>query len=291
MIISTIGICLMIILLKDVYEKNLLNHANYGLPALISRGEVNNLFVGSSMFRQGIDIIEADKWEETNYVLAYNGNQPITEEWMLKYLIQKGVSVDTLYVDMYVYSAYSKSQISDEKLFMEVGIREKRQLWQLISDAGIEEFLRIFVTANNEALLTWPIHSGLVNQRFMQGGNIAETQGQSAEQLQQLEIPQINEEMNLEQKKAIEGIIEIAKENDIKVIFVETPKYVSVTESAAYQKALAEYENILKRENVTYILAEDVWDEEMKDAGNFIDLLHLSSKGRRDFTKKLLDCL
>lgn len=288
---ATIGICVIIVLLKDEYERNLLNYANYGLPSLVRQENVDNLYLGSSMFRQGIDISEANSHGGLNYVLAYNGNQPITEEWILKYLIQNEVSIDTLYVDMYVYSAYSEPQISDEKLFMEVGLSEKRQLYNLMQDVGIEEFLRIFVTANNETLLTWPIQSKLINQRFSQGGNVAETQGLTIEQMQQLTVPEINEEMNSEQVKAIKGIVDVAKQNNIEVIFIETPKYISVMENSEYQRAMKEYEDMMRQENVAYILARDVWNEEFEDAGNFIDLLHLSSQGRRKFTESLLDYL
>jgi len=290
-LVVAVSICVVIVPIKDEYESRLLLYASYGLPALIRQGEVDNLYLGSSMFRQGIDILEMNEHGGANYVLAYNGNQPVTEEWILKYLIENGVSISTLYVDMYVYTAYSEPQMSDEKIFMEVGLNEKWQLYQLMPDAGIEEFFRIFVTANNETLLTWPILSNIVEQRFKQGGNITETQGITTEQIQQLTVPQINKEINLDQMHAIEGIIRIAQENNIEVIFIETPKYISVAENLEYQKAMEEYENILKQRGISYILAKDIWNEEMKDASYFIDLLHLSSNGRKKFTKKLLDHL
>lgn len=288
-IIITVGICIFIALFKDEFEKNLLKDANYGIPALIEQGKVDKLFLGSSMFRQGIDVKELSEMGDFDYILTYNGNQPVTEEWILRYLIQNGVSIDMLYLDMYAYSAYSEPQISDEKFFMEVGLAEKWQLWKLIPDAGLEKFLRIFVTGNNETLLTWPIQSKLVNQRFIQGGNIAETQGLTTEQIQQLIVPDINEEMNSEQKRSIENIIEVAGQNDIKLIFVETPKYTTVMENADYQRAMTVYEEVLKQNNITYILAKDVWDEELEDTDNFIDLIHLSSKGRQKYTKELLN--
>ncbi len=290
-LVVAVSICIVIVPIKDEYESRLLLYASYGLPALIRQGEVDNLYLGSSMFRQGIDILEMNERGDANYVLAYNGNQPVTEEWILRYLIENGVSIGTLYVDMYVYTAYSEPQISDEKIFMEVGLNEKWQLYQLMPDAGIEEFFRIFVTANNETLLTWPILSNIVEQRFKQGGSITETQGITTEQIQQLAVPQINKEINLDQMHAIEEIIKIAQENNIEVVFIETPKYTSVAENLEYQKAMQEYENILKQRGISYILAKDIWNEEMKDASYFIDLLHLSSSGKKKFTKKLLDYL
>lgn len=290
-LVVAVCICAIIIPIKDEYECKLLVNASYGLPALIRQGEVDNLYLGSSMFRQGIDIFEANKHGGINYILSYNGNQPVMEEWILKYLISNKVTIGKLYVDMYVYTAYSEPQISDEKIFMEVGVNEKWQLYQLIPDAGIEKLLRVFVTANNETLLTWPIQSYLVNQRFEQGGNITETQGVTKEQIQQLTVPQINKKMNSEQVSAIEEIIQIAKENNIEIVFIETPKYISVAENLEYQEAMEEYEKILQQNAVSYLLAEEVWDEEMKETENFIDLLHLSSTGRQKFSKKIFEFL
>ena len=69
-----------IILLKNQYSSLLLQNASYGMPALIKRQNVENLFLGSSMFRQGIDILELNAaFPDKNYILAYNGNQPATE--------------------------------------------------------------------------------------------------------------------------------------------------------------------------------------------------------------------
>ena len=67
----------LLILLKNQYG-SVFAGSTYGMPALLKQGEVDHLFIGSSMFRQGLDI---DALEEnldgSVYILSYNGNQPV----------------------------------------------------------------------------------------------------------------------------------------------------------------------------------------------------------------------
>ena len=95
-------LCFIIILIKNEYSYKLLENANYGMPALIEKGKVKNLYIGSSMFRQGIDIMTLEENGEDNYVLAYNGNQPVLEYYQLRNLIENNVQIENLYVDMYL---------------------------------------------------------------------------------------------------------------------------------------------------------------------------------------------
>ena len=134
----TIIICILLLLVKNQYSYLLLTNSTYGMPALIKQGTVENLYLGSSMFRQGLDINILDgKTKTTNYILAYNGNQPALEYYELKYLLEHNVKISNLYIDMYIYSAWEEPEISDEKLFMEVGIEEKYNLWNLIKSIVI----------------------------------------------------------------------------------------------------------------------------------------------------------
>ena len=88
------------------------------MPALIKQEEVDHLFIGSSMFRQGLDI---DALEEnldgSVYVLSYNGNQPVFMAKELEYLIDHGVKIKNLYIDFYAYTLTAVPWISDTKCF------------------------------------------------------------------------------------------------------------------------------------------------------------------------------
>lgn len=78
---------ILIIFIKNNYAYKLMNYNNFGMPALIKKGEVTDLWLGSSAFRQGIDIkVIEEKGEKDSWILSYNGNQPVFEELQLKYL-------------------------------------------------------------------------------------------------------------------------------------------------------------------------------------------------------------
>ena len=73
---SALLAALLLIFVKNEYAR-LLPVSTYGMQAAVAQGETENLFIGSSMFRQGlsIDVLE-EELPGTSYILSYNGNQP-----------------------------------------------------------------------------------------------------------------------------------------------------------------------------------------------------------------------
>lgn len=298
----TIFICIVLLFLKNQYAHVLLKSATYGMPALIEKGYVDNLYIGSSMFRQGLDIRTLNDNQEENYILAYNGNQPVLEYRQLKHLLDNGVKIQNLYVDMYVYSAWEEPEISDEKLFMEVDLKEKWELWQLIAEKeniSWKDAWRIFVNSNNEVLLTWFIHSPIVNTQFMSGGTLLESAGNDYNILIKGAVHSIDVKMNPIQEEAIRGMITLCQEEGIELAFLETPKFEVITENEDYINAMKEYCDILKEENVSCYLSEETYNSvlpsdniksytfDIRNAEYFMDTIHLSSEGRRQFSKEL----
>lgn len=303
-LLSVIVLCTLIILIKSEFSLILLKHANYGMPVLIEQGTVDNLFIGSSMFRQGIDIDYLEENKETNYVLSYNGNQPILEYYQLKYLIDHDVSIRNLYVDMYAYAAWSETKVSDEKLFMEIGIEEKWKLWKILSKgklaADMKTFWELFVTSNNEIIATWPVSGRIVNSLFYKGGSTSKPVASSESVLNSMSVPAIKGEMNNTQRTHLIKLINLAKENGINIVFIESPKYCNMAENESYICAMRQYMNLLDEESVEYILCESTWnltganDNIMKYPYNnknvnyYVDNGHLSYEGRIEFTKQIL---
>ena len=299
----TLSVCGALVAIKNEYSRTLLQNATYGMPTLIKKGEVENLFIGSSMFRQGLDIDTlCENVGEDTYILAYNGNQPVLECIELKYLLDSGVKIENLYIDMYVYSAVADPDISDEKLFMEVGTRGKWELWNRTKKNNIftdaEALWRIFVNGNNELILTWPFTGPLIDKQFKQGGTLTKTGGATKEQLKEWKEP-TNTNLNVEQISAIEDIIELTEQNGIRVVFLETPKYEKVAKSENYLQLMREYYEIICDENVEIVLC-DTTANEIKTVTNsiiykfdnrfedyFMDGIHLSSKGRSEYSKLL----
>ena len=65
-------IALALILAKNEYAR-LLPASTYGIQAAIRKECVDNLFIGSSMFRQGLDIdVLEEKLPGSSYILSYN---------------------------------------------------------------------------------------------------------------------------------------------------------------------------------------------------------------------------
>lgn len=302
-----IALVIVILLVKNQYTPFLLRNANYGMPALVKKGSVENLYLGSSMFRQGLEIgiLEEDCAE--SYVLAYNGNQPVTELFELEFLLEQGVKIENLYVDLYVYSAAEPPEISDEKLFLELGIAKKVELLRRMREGGASldasSLWRMWVSANNESLLTWPVQQWAVNALFWDGGTLIQNSGKTEAELDGAAPPTLPEELNATQMQAIREMIAVAKENGIKITFLETPKYETVAENEYYLNQMQVFVTLLEEEGAACILSEttaqsidsgpyaDVYVFDSTDAGNYIDLLHLSSDGRRNFTEAIRGCL
>lgn len=303
-IIFTTSIILLFI--KNQYSWVLLQNSTYGMPALVKKGNIENLYIGSSMFRQGLDInVLEHNSNADDYVLAYNGNQPVLEYLELKYLLDHNVQIQNLYVDMYVYSAWNKPDISDEKIFMEFDIGEKRDLWSLTKSdsfvSNLEPFWRMWVNSNNELIITWPISSPIINSQFHNGGTLTTTNSASSEALSNISAMKIEDDMNPIQEHYIMELISLAKANNINICFLETPKYKTVANDPSYLTAMHQYAQLLDNEGVSYILYEGSWqflgspnhidhysfatDEETC----YMDTLHLSSYGRTRFTEAFIE--
>ena len=176
-ILLTIGGALLaaflLVVLKNEYAR-LLPVSTYGMQAAIERRETENLFIGSSMFRQGlsIDVLE-EELPGSSYILSYNGNQPALMAMELAYMLEEGLEVKNLYIDLYPYTAAADPWISDTKILLDTDLDFKIQAWRLMAEnsgASFSDFFEFFVTANNEQLLTYPINNALVSSQFRNGG-------------------------------------------------------------------------------------------------------------------------
>ena len=88
-LISVLVVLLLIV--KAEYASLIYRESTCGMPALVAKGSIENLYLGSSMFRQGLDIESIENHQGDSYILAYNGNQPVSELIELEYLISNNV--------------------------------------------------------------------------------------------------------------------------------------------------------------------------------------------------------
>lgn len=283
----------LLILLKNQYGSVFAGNT-YGMPALLKQGEVDHLFIGSSMFRQGLDI---DALEEnldgSVYILSYNGNQPVFMAKELEYLLENGLKVENLYIDFYAYTLTAVPWISDTKMFLDTDLAFKMDAWKTMTahnKVGLKDFYEMFVTANNEQILMYPINNVIVSSQFRNGGSLLSLAGKTEEHLDTLDLG-VRDGLFESQIAGYDRIVELAKEYDINLLFIETPKYEKLltdTREGCYTDLLNEMIAWAKASGAEYLLAENFEFDHAKGS-NFQDLIHLSAEGRTDYCKKLAE--
>lgn len=104
--------------------------------------------------------------------------------------------------------------------------------------------------------------------------------------------------MNETQKYYLEQLIQLAKEYQISITFIETPKYEIVASDYNYLSAMDTYIRLAKDKNVPCIISEHtakylnntyktyIFDH--TEPKYFMDAIHLSFEGRISFTRLLL---
>ena len=288
---------LLLVLVKNEYAR-LLPVSTYGMQAAIAQGETENLFIGSSMFRQGlsIDVLEGEL-PGSSYILSYNGNQPALMAMELEYMLEEGLEVKSLYIDLYPYTAAADPWLSDTKLLLDTDLDFKLRAWELMrrsSGASFSDFYEFFVTANNEQLLTYPVNNALVSSQFRNGGTLLEQAGKTREELYALGTLGSRDGLNEVQVEGYRRLAALAEEYDLNLYFLETPKYERMYADEDYLElyglCLETVRGLEKEWNgkgsFRIICAEDL-DFDSSDAGNFQDLIHLSAAGRTEYTRLL----
>lgn len=289
---------LLLIVLKNEYAR-LLPVSTYGMQAAIKKERIDHLFIGSSMFRQGlsIDVLE-EELTGSSYILSYNGNQPALMAMELEYMLEQGLVIENLYLDLYPYTAAADPWISDTKLLLDTDLDFKIRAWELMAkggEAGFSDFYEFFVTANNEQLLTWPVNNRLVSSQFRNGGSLIEQAGKTREELYALGTLGSRDGLNEAQVEGYRKIAELAATHGIRLYFLETPKYERMYADADYRElyeaCLLEVRELQEEyENITLLCAEDL-EFDSSDAESFQDLIHLSAKGRETYTRLLCGAL
>lgn len=281
----------LLVLLKNQYG-SVFSGTTYGMPALLEQETVDHLFIGSSMFRQGmeIDALE-EQLDGSVYVLSYNGNQPVFMAKELKYLLEHGLQIKNLYIDFYAYTLTAVPWISDTKLFLDTDLAFKLDAWKTMAqynEMKPADFYEMFVTANNEQILMYPVNERIVSSQFRNGGSLLTLSGQTEAYLDSLDLG-VRDGLLDAQLAGYEEILRIAEQYEIPVLFIETPKYEALrkdTRAGCYQELLAEMVKWAEKENAPYFLAESVTFDH-SDSANFQDLIHLSAKGRKSYCKQL----
>lgn len=275
------------VLFKHNFSQYLPNK-KYGIPDIIRKQKIDSLYIGSSMFKQGIDPYEIN---ENDYVLAYNGNEPSNIEEEINYILSNNVEIKNIYIDMYVWTIARNPWIDDLSILWDVNMKTINNLYRDLSNiVEIDYIYEFYVSSNNDLLLTYPISINILNNYYYKGGNNLLSNGKSKEYLESLELINYgynNYEFGKKQIESIKQTKALCDKNDINLIFIETPKYYRESQMESYASLMDKYKNLLNDLNIKYILAEDI-DVDNTNSEYFIDLLHMSSLGSKEYTKKLI---
>ena len=300
-VLTAIGSALLaaflLIILKNEYAR-LLPVSTYGMQAAIAQEETENLFIGSSMFRQGlsIDVLE-EELPGNSYILSYNGNQPALMAMELQYMLEEGLKIQNLYIDLYPYTAAADPWISDTKILLDTDLDFKLRAWRLMAESGeasFSDFFEFFVTANNEQLLTYPVNNRLVSSQFRNGGTLLSQEGSTKEELDALGTLGGREGLNEAQVQGYREIAALAEQYDLNLYFLETPKYERMYQDEDYRELyelclqeVRELERSWNGSGSFAVICAEGLNFDTSDAANYQDLIHLSAEGRKEYTKLL----
>lgn len=289
-ILLAILISISFVLFKHNFSQNLPNK-EFGTQELLVKGNVNNLYIGSSLFKQGIDPNEIG---DDDYILAYNGNEPSHIEEELDYLIRNDVKINNIYMDMYAWSIARNPWMDDLTILWDIDMKATNNIYNdLSSDSDLRYAYEYYISSNNDLLLTYPISINILNNYYYKGGNTITSISYGKDYLDNLPLHDYDLkklELGAKQIESIKQIKDLCNTNNINLIFIETPKYYRDAQLDSYLFVMDKYKNLLDSLDIKYILAEDI-DIDNTNSEYFIDLLHMSSLGSKEYTKKLIKFL
>lgn len=314
----------LLVFLKNQYGWRLLRTARYGLVPLVENTAFPEnpdvqengvcLFMGSSLFRQGLEIREMDP---DVYILSYNGLQPAQAYLVLQYLLDRGVSIRRLYLDLTVETSQGGMKISDPGLFLDTDLDYKIRLFRELKDSSdhpVSDLWEMMVLSNNEKIAVWPLYSHLMGRTFERGGTLSQTVSpgkdalDSAAREHRTTYESVSFQMGEPQALAIHQIAALCRENGIPLTYIGIPEYSSFLQDKEYRDLLPQYCSVLEQEGVPYVLTQQSADV-LKAAGgsacfhlhilqydpsdpvHYVDIMHMSSAGRSVYTSALMPVL
>lgn len=293
-IIISFLIFLSVVVLKNCCSYLLPNNA-FGIRYITAQDSVNNLFIGSSSFRKGIDMMALEKNLDPNtYMLTYNGNQPMNVYVELKQILEAGTKINTIVYELEPGMVDRGADLSDKRLLWDIDMKSKKEIWNYLSerdDADFFMFFDYYVSSNMDYMLTYPISYPLIAKRYYKGGNNGEDYS-AAKSKEELDMLPISEDPGIDalQKDSIVKIIDLCNDNGIDLIFLEPPKYIRMYEDKNFADKLSELTQFLKSVDAKTVLADDLgFDYSNPDF--YSDLSHMSGEGMSEFTNCVIEVL
>ena len=282
---------------KNEYAR-LLPSAGTGMSALVQQGHIDHLFVGASTFRKGLDIEVLEQMPGQSYILTYNGNQPIFMQMQLEYLLRNHVTIGHLYIDFYPYTVAQIPSLSDTRLLADTDTRFKLALSQQLSQVPnqsisdrLTQLYELFVSSNNTILLWYPIYRKVNLSRNRNGGllHMSKQTGSTKEYLDNLPHFGKRDGLQQQQMEAIRRIIELCNQNQIRLHFVEIPKYHALLQDPDYIEYADTISSFIQENaNDDIVIRADQIELDTTNPAHFNDLVHMSGVGAHAYSEALV---
>lgn len=289
-ILLAFGVSALVIMVKNNFSNHLPN-TDMGVVSVISRGRTSVLFMGSSAYRKGIDMYLVDgAIPGEAFMLTYNGNQPFNMAIELEEIIKGGAQIDTLVADFNPSMVDRGADLSDKRLLWDISMEGKNKLWEeLKKEANLFTWYDFWVSSNMDYAFTYPVAKRMISQRYYLGGSASldNTEGLTEDEL--LALP-IKEEKGIHdlQMSSIDSIIDLCRDNNINLIFLECPRFYTMEDNENYKEKSDELKEHIKDKGIDVIRAADL-DFDNTNPEYYSDLTHMSKKGSEVLTKMIIE--
>lgn len=269
--------------------------ASVGVASIAQKGHIDNLFVGASSFRKGINMHTVDeKLGGDSYMLTYNGNQPMNMDVEIQELFDKGTKIDTLIVEFDPGMIDAHADLSDKRLLWDIGLDSKIKIWNLLSKREDADFFMCFdywVSSNIDYMFTYPFSKPIISKRYYKGGNTGydEVSGLTKEEIEALPVKEDAGFSSL-QKQSLMNIINNCSLNGTKLIVLESPNYKKMYEDSNYAEKARDLRFFLEALDVTVITKEDL-EFDYTNPSYYSDLSHMSSDGMNKYTSEIIELI
>lgn len=262
-----------------------------GIPGLLSKKNIDYLFIGSSLTRQSYDIkLIENEYHMHAYSVAYNGMTPLMSYNILKYILENtDILIKTVVIEAYPYKLFaSPHSIEDVRLFNSSPAKLKLDIIKEMydSDHDLARIYKLIVLADNESVLSAPITYKVIEKLSYNGGysnkNVPGlTNFKSNKEL--YETANINQI----QYTAYVKLIDICKKHIVRIVFIEpfVPNYIQ--NGTNYNIAKTLIRNSIS-DSGNMLLENTATTLNNKDPSLFGDDIHLSSKGRDLWSREII---
>lgn len=297
-IICTIAVALFIVvavvILKNEYSYKI-PIGNRGIRAAVSEGDLDVLFIGSSTFRSNLDIDQLDEaYDNKDYIIAYGGNQIAACDIQYDEIKSRSNNkYGCIIFELDPLMLTEEVKLSDSRVIWDLSFEGKKKLWTLMKEAGNTDFsvmFEYFVTSGMDDLVTYPITEPFYATRYNKGAKTGEVSSSGLEYLENEEFDISESTLEESQEKALRDLIEKAQKDNQNILFIESPHYYRLSDDPVNVEYRDYFINILKEYNANYIMASDV-DFDDHNPEYFEDMGHMSTLGKQEYTKALLEII